>query len=192
MKRFFPTPNATFAQSGWPFLAFFALPVISLALFFRSTFPSAQAHWWAFSVATLLSVPASVWLFRRTNRLVKLGLHPHYSELHPMPSRDRLYAWLGVFLGCYSWTLAVVMALVWLPLHPMSEQAFDVAETRQCIRKCFGCYHEAKLSSWPGLNFGSICVESFVPLVQAGERLVVSGRFSPFGVYVQSLRRTTG
>lgn len=189
MSMLSPTSREEIERSSWFFAAFFILPFVLLIAFWWGAYPSAHVRWVAVGAAVLLSLPATVWIVRRAKRLAEQGIHPYYSKTRPPPVRKYFLVWLGALLVVYMWASAATAALVWLPSHAASEQSFVVSEVRQRNRKFLGCYREAKFASWPGSSIGSVCVDSIDPEVQPGQRLVVRGRFSLFGVYVQSIHR---
>ena len=188
MSLLCPSSKAEVARSGWLFAVLLLLPLVPFGPLWWSAHLTAGAHWWAFGTAAFLSLPTAVWSVRRVNRLVGLGIHPHYSKARPMPSRQYFAVWVGVLLSLYAWGAAAVTSWVSLPFRLTSEQSFVVVEARECKTRCLACKRRATLGSWPGA-FGSVCVDWIEPAVQAGERLVVRGRFSPLGVHVESVHR---
>lgn len=191
MSLLFPTTKQEGTWAGWLFALLFAGSLALLAASYWSVYPSSEAHFSAFGAALLLSVPAVVLLLVRAHRLVSRGLHLYYSKGRPVPIGQQFMTWLGVLFVLYFGLQALLAVAVWFPLGASLDRSFVVAEAKPCKRKCSGCSHRVKLASWSGSEIGSLCAEHIEPRLQQGERVVVRGRFSALGVYVESLRRAS-
>lgn len=158
--------------------------------------------WWQvyFTFEALMKVwPLAVpvgsvlgWLmYKRSARLVALGLHPYFSHRGHIPRKNILVLYLAMIFVTWGWAL-VFLALVVLPATPIEERSFKISEVNECTRKCFGCPTQVEFSNWVGANGVRFCADVLDPRPRVGEQLLVRGRFAHLVQYVRKMERVRG
>ncbi|MDO5653796.1 MAG: hypothetical protein Q4G39_06800 [Brachymonas sp.] len=167
------------------------MPVLVFIPLLRHVYPFSHVHLWLVKISVLCSVPLGIWLYRRDKAVPMPGVPRRYAKR--LKPREYVMVALGLPLVLYVFFLSLVVLAMWWPGRALVEQAFVVATTSECNSRCGGCYYRAHLEPLaPGLlqqqSLKHVCVEHLKPL-QDGNHLVLRGRFSSLGVYVQSVHR---
>ena len=192
MNTISPSTKAEAAKSGWIFCFAFITPFVLMLTTWWSVYFTAEAHLLATAIATILSIPVTYLTFRRTSRLMALGLHPHYRSGVRVPLKHKRFTYLGLWAILFAWTLALTGMSIRMAGPSTTERSFVVSQTEVCTRKCLGCSNQVALTDWNGYPSARLCVDGVAPQLRAGDRLVVRGHFSEFVIFIRGLRGDAG
>jgi len=144
------------------------------------------------TVSALVAIPAllaviAVFLLSRR----KLGMtadaiarsHPRWMLFGAVGFVGYLSSWSAVFL-------LLVAAAVQQAQGP-STHVYRAVGIQECRWRCNGCHLRASLAGIPAIS-GHVCVEEVRPEAKVGDSLAVSGYYFDDGIYVTTVRRSTG
>ena len=186
MSLYAPVDREEVARSGWVFVSFLVGAPLLQLIFWWQVYFSPDTLVQAWGPATVLGLVLTWLTYRRSVRLVALGLHPYVRRGRRLPVKNIVASVVMLVAICWAWVL-VACALSTLPGTRVQDRAFTVAVVEHCTRKCSGCDTRVRFSDWPDGGDPRVCARALDPRV--GEKLVVRGRFGDRVRFLQGIGR---
>jgi hypothetical protein len=186
MSLISPNNAREVGRSGWLIVPLFIIPMIVTTAFWRQVYVTVEAVMKTLPFALTFGLLFGLWVYRRSARLVKLGLHPYFNRSGGIPMKNTVAVFAGMILIVWVWSLMVVAGLVFISTTT-ERRIFQVSAVEDCNRKCNGCPTRVKFSNWIGTSGAQFCAEDIAPRPHVGSRLAVRGTFNELIQYVQTL-----